>query len=58
MPATGLSRREQAAALVFLNSPSAAYINGTALPVDGGFSGGPATGSLDLAAMYQRRETN
>ena len=34
---------EQATALVFLNSDMASYINGVALPVDGGFlaSGAP-----------------
>lgn len=44
--------KEQAAALVFFNSPAASYINGAALPVDGGFSGASATGKLDLEAMY------
>ena len=42
---------EQAAALVFLNSDMASYINGVALPVDGGFMGGVATGQVDLQAM-------
>ena len=28
---------EQAEVLLFLNSPQAGYINGVALPVDGGF---------------------
>jgi NAD(P)-dependent dehydrogenase (short-subunit alcohol dehydrogenase family) len=42
---------EQAAALVFLNSDAASYINGVALPVDGGFLGGVATGQVDLSAM-------
>ncbi|SRR6266404_133216 len=42
---------EQAAALVFLNSDAASYINGVALPVDGGFLGGVATGQIDLSAM-------
>jgi len=32
------SADEQAAALLFLNSPRASYINGAALPVDGGFT--------------------
>ena len=31
------SADEQAAALLFLGSPQASYINGAALPVDGGF---------------------
>jgi NAD(P)-dependent dehydrogenase (short-subunit alcohol dehydrogenase family) len=42
---------EQAAALVFLNSDVASYINGVALPVDGGFLGGVATGQVDLSVM-------
>lgn len=43
--------QEQAAALVFLNSDMASYINGVALPIDGGFMGGVATGQVDLKAM-------
>ncbi|WP_317929594.1 coniferyl-alcohol dehydrogenase [Halioxenophilus sp. WMMB6] len=43
--------KEQATALVFLNSDAASYINGVALPVDGGFIGGVATGQVDLTAM-------
>lgn len=42
---------EQATALVYLNSDAASYINGVALPVDGGFMGGVATGQVDLSAM-------
>jgi NAD(P)-dependent dehydrogenase (short-subunit alcohol dehydrogenase family) len=42
---------EQAGPLVFLNSDAASYINGVALPVDGGFLGGVATGQIDLSAM-------
>lgn len=38
---------EQAAPLVFLNSDAASYMNGLALPVDGGFLGGIATGQID-----------
>jgi NAD(P)-dependent dehydrogenase (short-subunit alcohol dehydrogenase family) len=45
---------EQAAALVFLNSARASYVNGAALPVDGGFMGALATGQVDLAAMMGR----
>jgi len=44
---------EQAAVLAFLNSDAAGYINGVALPVDGGFMGGIATGEIDLAALFK-----
>ena len=43
---------EQAWPLVFLNSDAASYINGVALPVDGGFMGGVATGQIDLAKLF------
>ena len=43
---------EQAGPLVFLNSDAASYVNGVALPVDGGFIGGVATGQIDLRAMF------
>ena len=43
---------EQAAALIFLNSEPASYINGVAMPVDGGFMGGVATGQIDLSALW------
>jgi NAD(P)-dependent dehydrogenase (short-subunit alcohol dehydrogenase family) len=42
---------EQAAALVFLNSSVASYLNGVALPVDGGLLGGIATGRIDPRTM-------
>ncbi len=42
---------EQAGPLVFLNSDAASYINGVALPVDGGFMGAMATGQIDLSAL-------
>ncbi|BFM07767.1 coniferyl-alcohol dehydrogenase [Halioxenophilus aromaticivorans] len=45
------SPEEQATAMVYLNSAAASYVNGVALPVDGGFMGGVATGQVDLSAM-------
>lgn len=42
---------EQAKPLIFLNSDAASYINGIAMPVDGGFMGGIATGQVDMSAM-------
>jgi|HubBroStandDraft_1064217.scaffolds.fasta_scaffold00032_43 NAD(P)-dependent dehydrogenase (short-subunit alcohol dehydrogenase family) len=42
---------EQAGPLAFLNSDWASYINGVALPVDGGFMAGMATGLIDIRAL-------
>lgn len=42
---------EQAGPLVFLNSDAASYINGIAMPVDGGFMGGIATGQIDVQKL-------
>jgi NAD(P)-dependent dehydrogenase (short-subunit alcohol dehydrogenase family) len=42
---------EQAGPLVFLNSAAASYLNGVALPVDGGFLAAMATGQVDLSAL-------
>jgi NAD(P)-dependent dehydrogenase (short-subunit alcohol dehydrogenase family) len=42
---------EQAGPLIFLNSDAATYINGIAMPVDGGFMGAMATGQIDLSAL-------
>jgi NAD(P)-dependent dehydrogenase (short-subunit alcohol dehydrogenase family) len=44
---------EQAAPLVFLNSNWATYINGVALPVDGGFLGGLASGQIDASSLMR-----
>jgi NAD(P)-dependent dehydrogenase (short-subunit alcohol dehydrogenase family) len=43
--------QEQAGPLVYLNSAAASYINGVALPVDGGFMGAMTTGQIDLSAL-------
>jgi NAD(P)-dependent dehydrogenase (short-subunit alcohol dehydrogenase family) len=45
---------EQAWPLVLLNSPRNAVVSGTVLYTDQGFTGGAATGSLDLTAMLER----
>jgi len=42
---------EQAAPLVYLNSDAATYINGLAMPIDGGFMGGMITGQVDMSAL-------
>lgn len=42
---------EQAAPLVYLNSPFSSYLNGAVLPVDGGFMGGIATGRIDPRSL-------
>jgi NAD(P)-dependent dehydrogenase (short-subunit alcohol dehydrogenase family) len=42
---------EQAAALVYLNSAAATYVNGVMFAVDGGFMGGVATGQIDPGAL-------
>lgn len=42
---------EQAAALVFLNSEVASYVNGVAFPVDGGFMSGIAMGMINPGKM-------
>ena len=47
---------EQATALIFLNSNAANFVNGVALPVDGGFMGGVATGQVDLSAMLANQK--
>ena len=42
------SAREQAEALVFLNSAAASFINGVALPADGGFTAGRLAGMIGM----------
>ncbi|MGH8517331.1 MAG: coniferyl-alcohol dehydrogenase [Panacagrimonas sp.] len=42
---------EQAGALLFLNSSVASYVNGVALPIDGGFIAGIATGQIDPRSL-------
>jgi len=44
---------EQAAALVFLNSDVASYINGIALPVDGGFLSGITMGEIKPGKLIE-----
>ena len=46
---------EQARVLLFLNSEAASYVNGAALPVDGGFMAGLATGGLSSGATDDER---
>lgn len=47
---------EQAAPLVFLNSDAASYMNGLAVPVDGGFMAGMTTGQVDISALLALAE--
>ncbi len=42
---------EQAGPLVFLNSDAASFVNGVALPVDGGFMAGIFTGQIDPSSL-------
>jgi NAD(P)-dependent dehydrogenase (short-subunit alcohol dehydrogenase family) len=42
---------EQAAPLIFLNSSVASYMNGLAVPIDGGLMGGIATGRIDPKSL-------
>jgi NAD(P)-dependent dehydrogenase (short-subunit alcohol dehydrogenase family) len=46
---------EQAGPLVFLNSDAASYVNGVALAVDGGLTGGLATGQIDMSIPADKR---
>jgi NAD(P)-dependent dehydrogenase (short-subunit alcohol dehydrogenase family) len=45
------SPEEQAWPLLFLNSPRASYVTGTALFADGGFTGALHTGHLDVTLL-------
>jgi NAD(P)-dependent dehydrogenase (short-subunit alcohol dehydrogenase family) len=47
---------EQAGPLVFLNSAAASYVNGLAMPVDGGFMAGLATGQIDIRKMMKNAQ--
>lgn len=42
---------EQAAPLIYLNSDAATYVNGLAVPIDGGFMAGMITGQIDMSAL-------
>jgi NAD(P)-dependent dehydrogenase (short-subunit alcohol dehydrogenase family) len=42
---------EQAAPLLFLNSSVASYVNGLAVPIDGGLMGGISTGRIDPRSL-------
>ena len=51
-PTGRMSRpEEQVAALLFLNSDEASYVNGVALDVDGGLHGALLSGEVELAAV-------
>lgn len=47
---------EQAAPLIYLNSDAASYVNGLAMPVDGGFMGGMVTGKVDISALMPAQQ--
>lgn len=47
---------EQAGPMLFLNSDAASYVNGLAMPVDGGFMGGMVTGQVDMSALVANAE--
>ncbi len=49
---------EQAAPLIYLNSDAATYVNGLAMPVDGGFMGGMVTGQVDISALMPAEEAS
>jgi NAD(P)-dependent dehydrogenase (short-subunit alcohol dehydrogenase family) len=48
---------EQAYPLVFLNSDAASFVSGLALPIDGGFTGGVATGVIDIQKLLAKAMT-
>jgi NAD(P)-dependent dehydrogenase (short-subunit alcohol dehydrogenase family) len=45
---------EQALPLILLNSQAASFVSGVCLPTDAGFTGGVATGLIDLPALLSR----
>jgi NAD(P)-dependent dehydrogenase (short-subunit alcohol dehydrogenase family) len=49
MAGRAVSAREVAAALAFLGSPAASYVNGVNLDIDGGFFAALATGQVDYS---------
>jgi NAD(P)-dependent dehydrogenase (short-subunit alcohol dehydrogenase family) len=49
MAGRAISPREVATVLAFLGSPSASYVNGVNLDIDGGFNAAMSTGQLDMS---------